>query len=65
MVNEAHACDELLLMRGGAILEQTTPAGLREQTGEHDLAQAFLAVSVAATLAALALGELTRRRRSA
>ena len=31
-------------MREGAILEQTTPAELREQTGEHDLAQAFLAV---------------------
>ena len=44
VMDEARACDELLLMREGAILEQTTPAELREQTGEHDLAQAFLAV---------------------
>jgi ABC-2 type transport system ATP-binding protein len=44
VMDEASECDELLLMRDGAILEQTTPAGLRAQTGEHDLARAFLAV---------------------
>jgi len=44
VMDEARECDELLLMRDGAILEQTTPAALREQTGEQDLAQAFLAV---------------------
>ena len=32
----------LLLMRDGALLEQTTPALLRERTGEHDLGRAFL-----------------------
>jgi len=31
-------------MREGAILEVTTPQGLREQTGEPDLAKAFLVV---------------------
>jgi ABC-2 type transport system ATP-binding protein len=44
VMDEARECDELLLMRDGAILERTTPAALREQTGEQDLAQAFLAV---------------------
>ena len=31
-------------MRDGAILRQTTPQALREQTGDDDLGQAFLAV---------------------
>lgn len=44
VMDEARECDALLLMRDGAILEQTTPAALRRQTGEDDLGQAFLAV---------------------
>jgi ABC-2 type transport system ATP-binding protein len=44
VMDEARECDELLLMRDGAILERTTPAALRDQTGEQDLARAFLAV---------------------
>jgi len=44
VMDEASECDELLLMREGALLEQTTPARLRAQTGEQDLGRAFLAV---------------------
>ena len=43
-MDEASECDELLLMREGTLLEQTTPERLREQTGEQDLGRAFLAV---------------------
>ncbi len=44
VMDEAAECDALLLMREGALLEQTTPAELRERTGEEDLGRAFLAV---------------------
>jgi len=44
VMDEASECDELLMMREGALLEQTTPGRLRTQTGEHDLGRAFLAV---------------------
>jgi len=44
VMDEASECDALLLMREGALLEQTTPEHLRQQTGEHDLGRAFLAV---------------------
>lgn len=43
-MDEAGECDALLLMRDGAILRQATPQSLRDQTGEDDLGQAFLAV---------------------
>lgn len=43
-MDEASECDQLMLMREGAILGVTTPQGLRDQTGEQDLAKAFLAV---------------------
>ncbi len=43
-MDEASECDALMLMRAGAILEVTTPARLREETGESDLSKAFLAV---------------------
>jgi len=43
-MDEAAECDDLLLMRKGAILAATTPAGLRASTGENDLGRAFLAV---------------------
>jgi ABC-2 type transport system ATP-binding protein len=48
-MDEAAECDLLLLMREGALLEQTTPQVLRDRTGEHDLGRAFLAVIEAAT----------------
>jgi ABC-2 type transport system ATP-binding protein len=48
VMDEAGECDELLLMRDGALLEQVTPDGLRRSTGEDDLSQAFLAVIEAA-----------------
>ncbi|MGZ4402065.1 MAG: ABC transporter ATP-binding protein [Gaiellaceae bacterium] len=41
VMDEAAECDEILLMREGAILRQTTPDGLR---GETDLSRAFLAI---------------------
>jgi ABC-2 type transport system ATP-binding protein len=44
VMDEAGECDTLLLMREGALLEHVTPDELREQTGRHDLGQAFLAV---------------------
>ncbi len=44
VMDEARECDSLLLMRDGALLEQITPDALRAQTGEEDLANAFLAV---------------------
>ena len=44
VMDEAGECDELLLIRDGVLLEQTTPAALRAQTGEEDLGKAFLAV---------------------
>ncbi len=44
VMDEAAACDEILLMREGAILRQTTPDGLRRETGETDLSRAFLAI---------------------
>ena len=44
VMDEAAECDSLLLMRDGAILEQTTPQALRRRTGEPDLGRAFLAV---------------------
>jgi ABC-2 type transport system ATP-binding protein len=44
VMDEASECDELLLMRDGALLGQSTPEQLRERTGEHDLGRAFLAM---------------------
>jgi ABC-2 type transport system ATP-binding protein len=43
-MEEAAECDDLLLMREGAILAAATPAELRERTGEDDLGRAFLAL---------------------
>jgi ABC-2 type transport system ATP-binding protein len=42
VMDEASECDVLALMREGALLAQLTPAQLRSQTGESDLARAFL-----------------------
>jgi len=44
VMDEARECDALLLMREGEILRETTPDGLRAETGRADLAEAFLAV---------------------
>jgi ABC-2 type transport system ATP-binding protein len=44
VMDEAAECDELLLVRDGALLDQCTPAALRERTGEQDLGQAFLRI---------------------
>jgi ABC-2 type transport system ATP-binding protein len=44
VMDEASECDSLLLMRDGALLEQTTPNELRAHTGKDDLGQAFLVV---------------------
>ena len=44
VMDEAGECDSLLLMRDGALLADTTPAELRESTGEDDLGKAFLAM---------------------
>jgi ABC-2 type transport system ATP-binding protein len=42
VMDEAGRCDELLLMREGRLLEQATPAALRQRTGHDDLGDAFL-----------------------
>jgi ABC-2 type transport system ATP-binding protein len=42
VMDEAGECDELLLMREGALLTQLTPDRLRAETGESDLGKAFL-----------------------
>ncbi len=44
VMDEAAECEGLLLMRNGALLRETTPQGLRAETGEDDLSRAFLAV---------------------
>jgi ABC-2 type transport system ATP-binding protein len=42
VMDEAGECDELLLMREGALLRQLTPDRLRAESGELDLGKAFL-----------------------
>jgi len=44
VMDEAGRCDEVLLMRSGKILAQTTPAELLTRTGRDDLESAFLAI---------------------
>jgi ABC-2 type transport system ATP-binding protein len=44
VMEEAVECDELLLLRDGALLRQTTPDELRRETGEQDMGRAFLAL---------------------
>jgi ABC-2 type transport system ATP-binding protein len=41
-MDEADRCDELLLVREGALVATGTPAAVRERTGCDDLEQAFL-----------------------
>ena len=47
VMDEAGRCDEVLLMRSGKILAQTTPAELLTRTGTDDLESAFLAIAEA------------------
>ncbi|TFC51189.1 ABC transporter ATP-binding protein [Cryobacterium sp. TMT1-21] len=44
VMDEASRCDRLLLMRGGEILADDTPAGLLGTTGTPDIEAAFLAL---------------------
>jgi ABC-2 type transport system ATP-binding protein len=41
-MDEAGRCDQLILMRDGAILAYNTPDALRARTGTQDLDEAFL-----------------------
>jgi ABC-2 type transport system ATP-binding protein len=43
-LEEARHCDDLLLMRDGALLLADTPDGLRRRTGHDDLEDAFVAL---------------------
>jgi ABC-2 type transport system ATP-binding protein len=43
-MDEATRCDELILMRGGAVIAQESPGSLLARTGAVDAEQAFLAV---------------------
>ncbi len=42
VMDEAAACDEVLLMRGGSIIAQGAPQALIHDAGAHDLEEAFL-----------------------
>ena len=48
VMDEAERCDDLLLMRDGAVLAAGSPAALRERTGARDIEGAFLALVRAA-----------------
>lgn len=45
VLDEAARCDEVVLMRDGAIIAQATPAGLLAETGASDIEEAFLAAT--------------------
>jgi ABC-2 type transport system ATP-binding protein len=42
VMDEAERCDQLLLMRDGAILAQDTPAAIKTKAGSEDIESAFL-----------------------
>ena len=42
VMDEAERCDQLMLMREGAILAHDTPAAIKEQAGTDDVESAFL-----------------------
>jgi ABC-2 type transport system ATP-binding protein len=48
VMDEAERCDQLLLMRDGAILAQDTPAAIKERAGVDDVESAFLRLVEAA-----------------
>ncbi|MBC7631059.1 ABC transporter ATP-binding protein [Aeromicrobium sp.] len=45
VMDEAGRCDRVLLMRGGKLVADATPDGLRSQSGEDDLERAFLVLA--------------------
>jgi ABC-2 type transport system ATP-binding protein len=45
VMDEAGRCDDLVLLRDGALVAAVTPAELRERTGVDDLEQAFLSLA--------------------
>lgn len=45
VMEEASRCDELLLLRGGALLASGAPDAIRARTGHHDLEAAFLGLA--------------------
>lgn len=45
VMDEAGRCGRVLLMREGAMIADTSPAGLRDETGTDDLEQAFLVLA--------------------
>ena len=47
VMDEAERCDELVLMRDGAVVATGTPIGLLERTGATNLEEAFLALAEA------------------
>jgi ABC-2 type transport system ATP-binding protein len=47
-MDEAERCDQLLLMRDGAILAQDTPEAIKAQVGATDIESAFLELVEAA-----------------
>ncbi|MBA2638625.1 MAG: ABC transporter ATP-binding protein [Nocardioidaceae bacterium] len=44
VMDEAHRCDRLLLLRNGELLAEGTPQALRERTQAADVESAFLAI---------------------
>jgi ABC-2 type transport system ATP-binding protein len=48
VMDEAERCHELVLLREGRVVATGSPVALREQTGEHDLEEAFLRLAEAA-----------------
>jgi ABC-2 type transport system ATP-binding protein len=48
VMDEAERCDELVLLRAGRVVATGSPGAMREQTGEHDLEEAFLKLAEAA-----------------
>ena len=51
VMDEAERCDELILMRDGAIIAQDTPSALKAQTGAQSMDSAFLRLIAAAEAA--------------
>jgi ABC-2 type transport system ATP-binding protein len=47
VMDEAARCQQVLLMRGGRLIAQDTPDGLRASAGQADLEQAFLTLAEA------------------
>ena len=48
VMDEAERCDQLLLMRDGAILAQDTPEAIKAKVGATDIESAFLELVEAA-----------------